>query len=93
MKRKLFKQALAMLAMAALGPAALANAYPERTVRIVVPFPAGAATDNMARLLAQRLLASLGQSFIVDNRAGASGMIGAQSVATSPADGYTVGAG
>ncbi len=90
MKRKLFRQALAMLAMAALGPAALANAYPERTVRIVVPFPAGAATDNMARLLAQRLQTSLGQSFIVDNRAGASGMIGAQSVATSPADGYTL---
>ena len=86
----LFKRALAALSVAALSSVAMANTYPERAVKIVVPFPAGAATDSMARTLALRLQTSLGQPFIVENRAGASGMIGAQSVATSPADGYTL---
>lgn len=64
--------------------------YPTSTVRIVVPYPAGGAVDALARVLGQRLGAIWGQQVIVDNRAGASTMIGADHVAKSPADGYTL---
>ena len=63
-----------------IAPAA-GQKWPERTVRIVVPYNAGGGTDLVARLLAQALGAKLGQSFIVENRPGASGMIGAQVIA------------
>lgn len=62
----------------------------DKPVRIVVPFAAGAGTDAMGRLLAQKLSDSLGQAFVVDNRTGASGAIGTQHVAQSPADGHTL---
>ena len=78
------------LAGASAAPAALANAWPERPVRIVVPFAAGAGTDAMGRLLAQKLGEILGASFVVDNRAGASGAIGTQHVAQSAPDGHTL---
>jgi tripartite-type tricarboxylate transporter receptor subunit TctC len=65
-------------------------AYPSRTVRIVVPFLAGGAIDVLARLLSQHLSSRLNQQFIVDNRAGAGGTIGADLVAKAPADGYTL---
>ena len=71
----------------AQGPGA---AYPERTVRIVVPFAPGAGTDAMGRLIAQKLAESLGGSFVVENRTGASGAIGSQYVAQSAPDGYTL---
>ena len=64
--------------------------YPERLVKIVVPFPAGGTTDILARLVADRLDKRLGQRFIVENRGGASGSIGTQAVATSEPDGYTL---
>ena len=64
--------------------------YPERPVRIVVPFAPGAGTDAMGRLVAQKLGEILGGNFVVDNRAGASGAIGTQHVAQQPADGYTL---
>lgn len=67
-----------------------ASAYPERPVRIVVPFAPGAGTDAMARLVAQKLGEVLGGNFLVDNRAGASGAIGTQHVAQQPPDGYTL---
>lgn len=67
-----------------------ATAYPERPVRIVVPFAPGAGTDAMGRLVAQKLGEILGGTFVVDNRAGASGAIGTQHVAQQPADGYTL---
>ena len=67
-----------------------AASYPERPVRIVVPFAPGAGTDAMGRLVAQKLGEILGGSFVVDNRAGASGAIGTQHVAQQPADGYTL---
>jgi tripartite-type tricarboxylate transporter receptor subunit TctC len=64
--------------------------YPVRPVRVVVGFPAGGPSDILARLVAQKLGEATGQQFIVDNRGGASGMIGAELVARAPADGYTL---
>lgn len=69
---------------------AQAQTYPQKTVRIVVPFAAGGGTDIIARLVGQKVGDGLGQSFIVDNRAGANGIIGTEIVARSPADGYTL---
>jgi len=69
---------------------ALAQSYPSRPVRIVVPYSAGGGTDIVARALGQKLNDKWGQSVIVDNRVGASGMIGAEAVAKAPADGYTL---
>jgi len=83
-----------VLALAALGFCATSGAaeddYPNRTVKIVVPFAPGGSTDVVARILADKLGAEFKQSFIVDNRAGASGNIGADAVAKSPPDGYTL---
>ncbi|RZJ19157.1 MAG: tripartite tricarboxylate transporter substrate binding protein [Haliea sp.] len=79
---------------AALTPAAFAQgdtaAFPERPVKIIVPFAPGAGTDAMARLVAQKMGEVMKTTFVVDNRAGASGAIGTQLVAQSPADGYTL---
>lgn len=71
-------------------PATNAQTYPNKPIRIVVPFSAGGPTDITVRNLAPRLTELLGQSIIVDNRAGANGIIGAEIVAKSPADGYTL---
>jgi tripartite-type tricarboxylate transporter receptor subunit TctC len=67
-----------------------AQEYPARQVRLILPFTAGGGTDLLARLLAQRLTEAMGQSFIVDNRPGAGGNLGADLVAKSPPDGYTL---
>jgi tripartite-type tricarboxylate transporter receptor subunit TctC len=69
---------------------ALAQQYPNRPVKLLVGFPAGGSTDLAARLLANRLSQSLGQSFIVENRAGASGNIASEAVARAAPDGYTL---
>lgn len=77
-------------AVAALGPrAALAQAWPAKPVRVIVGFPAGGLTDALARAYSEQLAAKLGQSFVVENKPGATGMIGAAEVAKSPPDGYT----
>jgi tripartite-type tricarboxylate transporter receptor subunit TctC len=80
------------LVLAGLGTAADAQApsWPSRPVRIVVPFPPGGINDVLARVVAQKLSTQLGQSVVVDNRAGASGLVGSGLVAKSPADGYTL---
>ena len=84
---------LALLALA-FAPASIqashAEGYPERAIKIVVPFPAGGPTDVAARLVAQSLSSKLGQSVIVENHAGAGGRIGAKAVATATPDGYTL---
>ena len=81
---------LTVPAALAQGPSTPSTAYPDRSVRIIVPFAPGAGTDAMARLVAQKLGEVMNASFIVDNRAGASGAIGTQFVAQAPADGYTL---
>jgi tripartite-type tricarboxylate transporter receptor subunit TctC len=79
------------ITLAALVPAATAQDYPTRTVTVVVPFPAGGSVDGVARILVQKLNETVGQHFIVENRAGgASGTVGANAVAKAAPDGYTL---
>jgi tripartite-type tricarboxylate transporter receptor subunit TctC len=70
--------------------AAVAQDYPVRPVKIIVPFPAGGSNDIIARIVAQKLAERSGQTFIVENRGGAGGNIGAEAVASAEADGYTL---
>ena len=70
--------------------AAHAQPYPSKPVRVIVPFGAGGATDTMARVMAARWQEVFGQRFLVENRTGANGNIGAEYVARSAADGYTL---
>ncbi len=81
--------ALCLLASVA-APAVAQTAYPERVLRLIVPFAAGSATDSSARIFSAQLSTQLGQQIIVDNRAGAGGAIGMQAVAKSAPDGYTI---
>jgi len=78
------------IAAALLSTAAFAQTYPVKTVRIVVGYPPGGPTDVIARTVAQKLTIALGQQVIVDNRPGASGMIGAEQVVKAAPDGYTL---
>ena len=81
---------LLLLGSATFALAASANAYPDKPVTIVVPFPPGGSTDMIARTLGAKLQEKLGQTFIVDNRAGATGTIGMGQVKRAAADGYTL---
>ena len=78
------------IAAALLSTAAFAQTYPAKTVRIVVGYPPGGPTDVIARTVAQKLTIALGQQVIVDNRPGASGMIGAEQVVKAAPNGYTL---
>jgi tripartite-type tricarboxylate transporter receptor subunit TctC len=90
-RRRLLATAGATAAALVAGGAARAQAdYPVRPVRVIVPFPAGGATDILGRLVAQRLTEALGQQFVVENKPGAGGNIGAALAAQSPPDGYTL---
>ena len=81
-----FAGCLAVLVLA--GPAA-AQTWPERPIRLIVPFPAGGPTDIIARVVTQSMAETLGQSIVIDNRGGAGGVTGTDAVARGPADGYT----
>jgi tripartite-type tricarboxylate transporter receptor subunit TctC len=89
-RRAFLALAAGAVALPVVPRVARALAYPSRIVRIVVGFPAGGATDIQARLMGQWLSDRLGQQFIIENRAGASGNIGTEAVAKAPADGYTL---
>jgi tripartite-type tricarboxylate transporter receptor subunit TctC len=88
-RRHLLSSAL-LVATGLLAPHAQAQDYPNKPITIVVPFSAGGGVDVMARLLADKLRASLGQQVNVENKPGASGMLGALAVVRAPADGYTL---
>jgi tripartite-type tricarboxylate transporter receptor subunit TctC len=75
----------------ALAPEALAQVWPAKPVKVIAVFPAGGSVDQVARVLAQQLTVQTGQSFIVDNRGGASGSIGTAAIAKADPDGYTIG--
>ena len=79
-----------VLAIATTGISATAQDYPNKPIRIVVPYSPGGGTDAVARMMAQRLSVTLGQSVVVENRPGASANIGSEFVARAPADGYTI---
>jgi tripartite-type tricarboxylate transporter receptor subunit TctC len=90
MKRLLSLTALSLIASAFALPGAWAQAYPVKPVRVIIPWPPGGSNDVVGRLVMQKLAQSLGQQFVVDNRAGAAGSIGAELVAKAPPDGYTL---
>ncbi|WER49516.1 tripartite tricarboxylate transporter substrate binding protein [Cupriavidus sp. WKF15] len=84
-------RSLGAIALAACAASALAQGgYPNRPVRIIVPWPAGGGVDTVTRTVAEKLSASLGQQFVIDNRPGATGNIGAGAAAKAPPDGYTL---
>jgi tripartite-type tricarboxylate transporter receptor subunit TctC len=90
-RRKVLKGAAAFGGAALFAPAVLAQSqFPSRTVRVIVPFPAGATTDMLARLIAHRLGETMGQSFVVENVGGGGGSIGADQVAKAAPDGHTL---
>ena len=92
-RRKFFDTVLVapVIALAVMLPAtALAQAYPAKAIRMIVPFPPGGTTDIIARLVAQRMTETMGQPVLVENRAGAGGSIGADVVAKAAPDGYTI---
>ena len=86
---RFFRALLPSLVLALAGGAACAQAWPSKTVTLVVPFPPGGSTDTIARAIGPKLQERFGQTFVVDNRAGATGTIGAAAVKRSAPDGYT----
>jgi tripartite-type tricarboxylate transporter receptor subunit TctC len=90
MKRRYLAACIAALPFAAVPFAAKAQSYPSKPIRLIVPFPAGGATDILARALSGKLGEKIDQSIVVDNRPGAGGSIGSDAVAKSTPDGYTL---
>ena len=88
--RRLALSHFVVLAVALLPTLSIAQPYPNKPIKLVVPFPPGGAVDFYARTVQQPLSEALGQTVVIENRAGASGMVGAEAVARSPADGYTI---
>ena len=92
-RRKTLGQWLPLIALAAtcgMGSALAQDTYPSKPIRVIVPYPAGGGTDTIARLIGQHLTQRWGQSVIVENKPGASGILGNDTVAKAPGDGYTI---
>src|SRR5580765_2734668 len=87
MKKHLLKS---VAALAACVPLLASAAWPDKPIRMVVPYAAGGGADSTARIVAQQMSVALGQQIVIDNKPGAGGVIGADNVAKAPADGYTV---
>lgn len=88
--RKHFRNAAIALSLLFIAPSVTAQTYPDRPIRLVIPFPPGGATDLLGRLIGNRASELLGQPIVVENRSGAGGGIGARAVAQSKPDGYTL---
>jgi tripartite-type tricarboxylate transporter receptor subunit TctC len=89
---RILRTLAAALAVLLMSPALLpADEWPSRPVRMIVPFGAGGSGDAIARVLAEQLAPAFGQQFVIENRTGAGGAIGAKAIATAPPDGYTIG--
>ena len=84
------RRTLLAIVAACLGSSALAQAWPAKPIRLVVPFPPGGGTDIIARETSQRVAAATGWTFVIDNKPGAGGNLGVDAAAKSPADGYTI---
>jgi tripartite-type tricarboxylate transporter receptor subunit TctC len=89
-RREVVRGAAAVAGSALFAPAVFAQQFPSRNIRVIVPFPAGATTDMLARLIAQRLSETMGQSVVVENVGGGGGSIGADQVAKAAPDGHTL---
>src|SRR3954468_23130672 len=93
MVRTLSFLGLALVAITSLPLPAFSQPYPSKPIRMVAPYPPGASIDIIARLLGQKMGESMGQAFVIDNKAGASGAIGTEFLARAAPDGYTIGFG
>ncbi|HRM55209.1 MAG TPA: tripartite tricarboxylate transporter substrate-binding protein, partial [Ottowia sp.] len=89
-RRRALAAACALALAAALPGVALAQAYPNKPITMIVPFPAGGTTDILARIMGKALEGELGQPIVIDNKGGAGGNIGAQAAARAAPDGYTL---
>src|SRR5579864_1157635 len=90
--RRVFLKGAAAASLLIAAGARAQSAWPDRAVKIIVPYPAGGSTDVLARILADRLNQIYGQLFVIENRPGAGGNIGIGTVSSSAPDGYTIGA-
>lgn len=90
MNRRALMRGVAAMACVGATPA-FAQAYPQRTIKLIVPYAPGGGTDVFSRLLASKIEQELGQTIVIDNRAGGASVIGTQAVATAQPDGYTIG--
>ncbi len=90
MKRGFFAIAATLLSLVFASPAVIAQTYPAKPVRVVIPWPPGGSNDITGRIVMQKMTENVGQQFIIDNRGGAGGTIGADMVAKSPPDGYVI---
>lgn len=90
MKRQQFLRTLIATALLGVSAASMAQAWPAKSVKLIIPFPPGGTLDTVGRMLAQKLTEQTGQSFFVENKPGGQGMIGGDAVAKAPADGYTL---